>query len=185
MKKLTMILGGGRSGKSTYAQNLAMEKSQKVLFIATAEALDDEMAARIKQHRKDRPQHWETLEIPHNVGLFLQKQSVDAEVILLDCLTLLVSNLILKQTLDVDHPDEELIRSQGFEEIDVLNAVIQKSKADWIIVSNEVGLGLIPPYPIGRVYRDLLGSLNQILAAKADEVYFMVAGIPLPLHEHR
>jgi adenosylcobinamide kinase/adenosylcobinamide-phosphate guanylyltransferase len=185
MGKLTLILGGARSGKSTYAQNMAMECEGKVTYIATAEALDDEMAARIENHKKERPQDWETREIPRELAATLQKNPVEADIVLLDCLTLLVSNLLLNHASDEEPLDEKSIHAKGLAEIEALLGIIQKSPADWIIVSNEVGLGLVPPTLLGRVYRDLLGSLNQKLAARADEVFFLVAGIAIPVHKFR
>ena len=183
MGKLTLILGGARSGKSTYAERLASQGRSRVTYIATAQGLDAEMAARIAAHRTKRPSKWETLEIPYNVGDGIQTHldSEDTDVILLDCLTLLVANLVMKASSDVDAPDERMANELVASELEQLEAAIAGHSPDWIIVSNEVGLGLVPPYPMGRVYRDLLGWANQRLAALADEVYFMIAGIPMRL----
>jgi adenosylcobinamide kinase/adenosylcobinamide-phosphate guanylyltransferase len=187
MGHLILILGGARSGKSTQAQRLAKAHGGQVLFIATAEGLDDEMRARIAAHRSERPPDWQTLEIPYNVADAFTRLSPPSDVVLLDCLTLLVSNLLLLEG-DIDQPD--MARADGFAhrleaEIQALLEAIRGSRADWIVVSNEVGLGLVPPYPSGRLYRDLLGYANQRLAAQADEVYWMVAGIPVPIHGYR
>ena len=185
MSKLTFIIGGARSGKSTYAERLAAQSSGRVLYIATAQPLDDEMAKRIATHRGKRPAAWETLELPTEVGKHLLVGHPQTDVILVDCLTLLVSNLVLQAAPDADHPDEQAARALVETEInDLLNA-IKSIPAEWIIVSNEVGQGLVPPYPIGRVYRDLLGWANQRLAQKADDVVWIVAGIPVPIGEHR
>lgn len=181
MGRLTLILGGARSGKSTHAERLASERGQNVLYIATAQALDGEMAARIRAHKDKRSQIWRTLEIPSRVGEILQNQDIQAAVVLLDCLTLLISNLVMEASPDVDQPDESGARALVEAEIAGLKAAIEASRADWIVVSNEVGLGLVPPYPLGRLYRDLLGWANQALAAVAGEIYFMVAGIPTKL----
>jgi adenosylcobinamide kinase/adenosylcobinamide-phosphate guanylyltransferase len=185
MGKMTFVLGGARSGKSTYAEKLALAYGGRVTYIATAEALDDEMATRIENHKKSRPEEWETREIPHNLAEVLKKNPIDSDVVLLDCLTLLVSNLLLKHSSEGEDIDEEAVYVDGMSEIEGLLTIIEESRAEWIIVSNEVGLGLVPPYPLGRVYRDLLGSLNQRVAAKADEVYWMAAGIPVPIHKYR
>jgi adenosylcobinamide kinase/adenosylcobinamide-phosphate guanylyltransferase len=185
MGKVTFILGGARSGKSTYAEKLAIAHRGNVTYIATAEALDDEMAARIEKHKKARPGEWETREIPHNLAETLKKNPVDADVVLLDCLTLLVSNLLLKHTSDDEDIDEETLNAVGMAEIEGLFDIIEGSRAEWIIVSNEVGLGLVPPYPLGRAYRDLLGWVNQAMAARADEVYLLAAGIAVPIHKYR
>lgn len=183
MGRLTLILGGARSGKSSFAQRLAGERAGQVVYIATAQALDDEMAARIQAHRQDRPAEWSTLEIPLHVGLRLQEQPAAAELFLLDCLTLLVTNLLMAASPQDGEPDEHQAAEAVEAEISALLVAIQEGEAEWIVVSNEVGLGLVPPYPLGRVYRDELGRANQRLASAADEVYFMVAGLPLPVHQ--
>lgn len=176
MKKLTFILGGARSGKSSYAQTLAEESGKPVTFIATAQAFDDEMSARIKKHQSERPQNWQTLEIPLDIAS--RFDSIKAEVVILDCITLLVTNLIM-QFVENDLVNEEKSIQAIQKEITDLISAIQKSNQEWIIISNEVGLGLVPPYQMGRVYRDLLGRANQRLAKEADSVLFMVAGIPM------
>jgi adenosylcobinamide kinase/adenosylcobinamide-phosphate guanylyltransferase len=115
------------------------------------------------------------------VGETLPNHNNQADVVLLDCLTLLVSNLVMEASPDVDQPNESVAKALVEAEIAGLKDAIPACRADWIVVSNEVGLGLVPPYPLGRLYRDLLGWANQALAAVADEVYFMVAGIPTQL----
>jgi adenosylcobinamide kinase/adenosylcobinamide-phosphate guanylyltransferase len=181
MGKLILILGGARSGKSTYAEKLVMQNGGRVAYIATAQALDEEMQSRIAAHRQKRPDSWQTLEIPCSVGRALLAQPPQAEVILLDCLTLLVANRLLQAADDVDHPDEAKAAALVQDEIDDLLQAIQSSPAQWLVVSNEVGLGLVPPYPLGRIYRDLLGWANQRLARVAERVVFMIAGIPMRL----
>lgn len=181
MGKLTLILGGARSGKSTYAERLALLCPGRVTYIATAQALDDEMAARIRAHRAKRPERWQTLEIPSGVGRALGEHPPRADLIVLDCVTLLVSNLALLAAPDVDHPDETAVMAWVGAEIDQLLAAIQAGPAEWVVVSNEVGMGLVPPYPLGRIYRDALGWANQRLAAAAGKVIFMVAGRAMKL----
>lgn len=176
MGKLTLILGGARSGKSTYAERLALRFGGQVTYIATAQALDAEMDERIRSHRAKRPDTWQTLEIPSGVGRSLNENPPVGDLIVLDCLTLLVSNLALLASPDVDLPDEPAVAALVEAEIGQLIAGIQTGAADWIVVSNEVGMGLVPPYPLGRIYRDWLGWANQRLAHVADRVVFMVAG---------
>jgi len=175
-KRLTLVLGGARSGKSSYAQRLATERGEAVVYVATAEAGDGEMAARIAAHRAERPAYWQTIEAPHAVGAAIQSGAGQADVILIDCLTLLANNVIVPLPESVTAYEAEAALNAEIEEL--LNAYAA-SRAEWIIVSNEVGLGLVPPYPLGRVYRDALGRANQRLAAAADDVLFMVAGLPL------
>ena len=188
MGKLTLILGGARSGKSSYAERLATGRGGQVLYIATAQPLDGEMAERIANHQKNRSASWQTLEIPSAVGALLQSRmqsgTLPASVILVDCLTLLVSNLLLAVSSGVGEDltvDEEAATALVETEVTRLLEAVRATPAEWIIVSNEVGLGLVPPYPLGRVYRDLLGRANQRLASQAEQVIFMIAGIPMHL----
>lgn len=174
--KLTLILGGARSGKSSYAQDLAMNMSGKVIYVATAEARDDEMKERIAVHRAERPKGWLTVEAPTKVGKALEKTISSADVVLLDCLTLLTSNILLSMPENASVAE---VQAAMDVEIDELLSVIEQSDAKWIIVTNEVGLGLVPAYALGRTYRDVLGRVNQRLAKAAEEVLFMVAGLPM------
>ncbi len=182
MGDLILILGGARSGKSAEAVRIAKERAQEqVLFVATAEPGDDEMRLRIEKHRAERPVHWRTLEAPRNVGQAIAGQSHTFATIVVDCLTLLVSNLL------VDSPDPyaEAVRLEVDREI----AAILKAANDMpdasrlIVVSNEVGTGMAPLTPLGRAFRDLVGHANQTLAAAADSAVLMVAGLPLVLKD--
>jgi adenosylcobinamide kinase / adenosylcobinamide-phosphate guanylyltransferase len=175
MGTLALILGGARSGKSSYAQSLAEATGKPVTFIATAEALDDEMSARIQKHRAERPATWETLEIPFDIASQLHR--VKSKVVLLDCITLLISNLLMQFVKD-DRVDEAPFMTAVQQEINELIRRLRVGEQDWLLISNEVGLGLVPPYQMGRVYRDAIGWANQRLAREADTVIFMVAGIP-------
>jgi adenosyl cobinamide kinase/adenosyl cobinamide phosphate guanylyltransferase/sugar phosphate isomerase/epimerase len=177
---LTFILGGARSGKSAYAQQLARQNGGSVLYVATATAGDEEMKTRIAAHRAERPANWRTLEAPLQVGEAIQKalDEQPADVVLLDCMTLLANNVLMQLP---ENTSEKEITLALLAEIDALLACREKSKAHWIIVSNEVGLGLVPPYPMGRIYRDVLGRANQKLAAAASEALFLVAGRPISL----
>jgi adenosylcobinamide kinase / adenosylcobinamide-phosphate guanylyltransferase len=175
-RKIILILGGARSGKSTFAQKVADSLGDKVLFIATGEPLDKEMRTRIENHKKNRPGSWKTLEVSRQVSKALETVKInDFEVVIIDCITLLVSNL-----LD-DEPSEIKAEKLITEEINELISVISAIPAHCIIVSNEVGLGLVPDNKLGRIYRDLLGKANQVLAQNANEVYFLAAGIPLKI----
>lgn len=176
---LILVLGGARGGKSSWAQRRAEEiGGTEVLYVATAEALDEEMKARIAAHKADRPIGWRTLEAPTLVGSALAEAAQGARVILLDCLTLLASNAMLSVDVDLT-PDETEAAVEV--EIDALLEAVNGSEATWIVVTNEVGLGLVPANPLGRAYRDALGRANQRLAAVADEAVLMVAGLPLRL----
>lgn len=175
-RQLTLILGGARSGKSTYAQKLAEGLNRPTLFVATAIAFDDEMRVRIAAHQADRPVGWKTLEAPREVGPAIRSYPDPQPVILLDCLTLLANNAILALP---DPENAEAAQEALDAEVEGLLAAYAESQAHWIVVSNEVGLGLVPAYPLGRVYRDVLGRANQRLAQEATRVILMVAGIPM------
>ncbi|MGA2159280.1 MAG: bifunctional adenosylcobinamide kinase/adenosylcobinamide-phosphate guanylyltransferase [Dehalococcoidia bacterium] len=172
-KKIILILGGARSGKSTYAQQLASSKGEKILFCATAEPLDDDMRHRIEQHKKSRPSGWQTLEVSRDLGRVLGNLISRYDAVIIDCITLLVSNCLQ------DAADPVQAEKTVFEEIRALIKFIERRNSCYILVSNEVGDGLVPDNVLGRTYRDMLGKTNQLLAKAADEVYLMVAGIPL------
>ncbi len=171
-KSLTLVLGGVRAGKSSYAQRLAAD-GKRVLFVATAEAGDAEMAERIRSHREGRPAGWDTLEEPIDVAAALAPLLHRYDTVLLDCLTLWISNLLLRG------PEPESTREDVLSETRKLLELYRGGDASWIIVSNEVGLGVVPPTELGRVFADELGRVNQLVAAEADDVYFMAAGLPL------
>ena len=173
--ELTFILGGARSGKSTLAEQLAA-RGERVLYVATAEGRDEEMRRRIAAHQAARPQHWDTVEEPLDLAGALRPVHNRYDTVLIDCLTLWVSNLLLgRQPGAADDAIEERILNTARE----LLQLVASSGAGWIMVSNEVGLGVVPGSPLGRTYRDLLGRVNQLIAAQARVVYLMVAGLPL------
>ncbi|MFH1382408.1 MAG: bifunctional adenosylcobinamide kinase/adenosylcobinamide-phosphate guanylyltransferase [Chloroflexota bacterium] len=176
-----MLIGGARSGKSRYAQEMAEKSGQVVLFVATAEAGDEEMRHRIAKHRQVRPKTWRTLEATRNIGRQLRRKIGQAQMVIIDCITLLVSNILTRYTDETGEPTAgaEVIEQEVTTEIDGLIETMNSVDASFIIVTNEVGEGLVPPNAIGRLYRDLLGRANQMLARQADEVYLMVAGLPL------
>lgn len=180
-RRLTLILGGARAGKSRYAEQLAKATGGRVLFVATAQAGDEAMRRRIEAHRRSRPQHWRTVEAPLGVAGAIARQGDTFDVAILDCLTLLVSNIICQVGGDDPEAEEEFreTRSRVEGELRALIDWFEGSRTHLIVVSNEVGLGLVPTYPLGRVYRDLLGWANAWLTQRADQVLLMVAGLPV------
>ncbi len=175
-----LITGGARSGKSRFATEWAARTGEKVLFVATATAGDDEMRRRIEKHQRERPLAWRTLEAPVEVGKRTAAEIGDAEVVIIDCLTLLVNNLLGESTDPASGKiDEAAAETAVYREIEALGDCIRGSRTDFIIVSNEVGLGIVPANEISRIYRDLLGKANQAIAEIVDEVYLLVAGQPL------
>jgi adenosylcobinamide kinase / adenosylcobinamide-phosphate guanylyltransferase len=162
--KFTFVLGGARSGKSRYAERLIAALPPPWAYVATAEAGDEEMAARIGAHRSRRGPRWRTIEAPRDLAAALA--ACERMPVLVDCLTLWLSNLMLAQA-DVE------------KEIEGLEKALAAAAAPVVLVANEVGSGIVPDHPLGRRFRDLQGILNQRMAARADRVVLMVAGLPL------
>lgn len=175
---ITLVLGGVRSGKSRFAQDLAARVGgDEVLFVATAETRDDEMLQRVEYHRRSRPAKWQTLEQPLGTGLAIAEQDALPRVVLIDCLTLLVSNILCCEDSQSKEIDDLLKIVET--EIDALVDVVAQWAVHLIIVSGEVGLGVVPEHKMGRVFRDLLGWANQRVARSATTTYWMVAGLPI------
>ena len=179
------VLGGARSGKSRYAQERAEQAAGpggKVLFIATAEARDEEMRERVRRHRLARPGHWITVEAPLAAARALADAAPGTGAVLVDCLTLLMTNhLLTREPLGARgaaDADAAAAEAEVLAEIERLLAAARAAPAPVILVSNEVGLGVVPPSELGRVFRDIAGRAHQRVAAEADEVVFLVAGIP-------
>ncbi len=166
---MIFITGGCRSGKSRYALQFANQHFSKKLFLATCEVLDEEMAQRVENHKKARGPEWQTIEEPIEIANKITKYGNDAGVILIDCLTLWLYNLLMRWDNDL----------RMIEETEKLINVIKQSQTSFILVSNEVGMGIVPSDPLSRRYRDLLGTMNQRVAEALDTVIFMVSGIPI------
>jgi len=166
--ELLLVLGGARSGKSSWALRYAEEKYQLCIFIATAEVMDEEMAERVRLHKESRGPAWKLIEEPLDIDNTLETDCAHAEAVLIDCMTVWLSNVLLKRGR------EEVSAYQNR----LLEALSRRRQAV-IIVSNEVGAGIVPEHPLGREFRDLAGILNQKLAAIADRVVMTVAGIPV------
>ncbi len=163
---LTFILGGARSGKSRHAQIMAEAMAGQLIYIATAQPFDDEMADRIARHRRDRDDRWQTIDAPIELAAAVRTQGVSDNIVLVDCLTLWMSNIMLSGA-DVDAAIDELVEA------------LRALPVPGIIVSNEVGLGIVPDNAMARQFRDHTGRLHQRIAEIADRVEWMVAGLSL------
>ncbi|HWP95291.1 MAG TPA: bifunctional adenosylcobinamide kinase/adenosylcobinamide-phosphate guanylyltransferase [Syntrophomonadaceae bacterium] len=172
--KLILITGGVRSGKSSYAGNLAAQIPGPVHFIATCVPVDEEMAARVSHHQQSRPRTWITVEESMDPARIIAEEDGPQAVFILDCLTMLISNyLLLTEKRKSEAEILELVRD--------LTRIGYEAQGTVIIVSNEVGAGIVPADPVSRTFRDLLGRANQIVASQSDRVYLCVAGLPVDM----
>lgn len=170
-KSVTLVLGGARSGKSRYAQELAA-RANKVTVFATAEPSDEEMRRKIERHRQDRPASWLTIEEPLELDAALRQHASSAEIVLVDCLTLYAANVMTHEGENTD---------RMYQRVDRLCEALRSVSPSVVLVSNEVGSGVVPSFPAGVLFRELLGEVNQRVAGIADNVLMMFAGLPLAL----
>lgn len=189
--QLILVLGGARSGKSSFAERLALRSGRQVAFIATATAGDAEMTERIARHRAVRPAAWHTIEEPLDLAKAVRQAAEVADVLLLDCLTLWLTNwLMARGALDIEQEPVLWTRYDQalLDEVERFVGTFKtlESSKRLVVVSNEVGLGIVPAYALSRAYRDMLGRVNQRVASVATRVYLMVAGLAVDikrLHE--
>jgi len=177
--KVILVLGGARSGKSSFAQSLAMEQSLPVTYLATALPIDEEMQRRIVHHRDTRPPVWKTVEAPYSADAEVVALCREEQFVIWDCVTVFLTNLIIEAK--AEGKNEAEIEELILRRIKVMLTRLEGCCGCLVIVSNEVGLGIVPEYPLSRTFRDLTGRVNQILAKKADKVYFVIAGIPVEI----
>lgn len=183
MGRLILVSGATRSGKSSFAETQAEKLDKPVAYLATAEALDLEMHNRIEHHQRRRNPAWKTFEEPYEIDKVINDNQEKYPIWVLDCITLYISNLLFAQIGEVegdnfvaDHINEHILKK-----IDNLIAIINNANIDIFIVTNEIGWGLVPPDPISRLYRDIVGRVNQKLADAANEVYIVMLGIPVKI----
>ena len=182
MSKIILVTGGARSGKSMYAQDIANQYSD-VAYVATSVATDGEMRERVRIHRISRPQSWKTYEAQKNMpGVFEQNTH---EVFLVDCITVYIGNAVVdsmdENAETIDMNVQFRIETNIMNELKNIVDTLRTKNMDAIFVTNEVGMGLVPPYPMGRMFQDITGRVNKYLAGLADEAYFLVSGMPMKL----
>lgn len=185
MGKIIYITGGARSGKSSFAEKKVFESEKEKIYIATAISFDEEMKERVRLHKIQRGEDWITIEGYKNISNILSEYKNLNKIILLDCLTNMVTNnMIMDRDVDWDKITQESLRdieSEIKNEVQDLIDFIKDSSLDMILVSNEVGMGLVPPYALGRYFRDIGGRMNQLVAKESDEAYLVVSGLELKL----
>lgn len=179
-----MVTGGSRSGKSSYAEKLCKDTNDKVAYIATSIAFDEGMKDRIKKHRDSRPKDWKTYEIYKDIYNYINEISECSNTVLLDCVTLLVNNLMFEFDLDWDNcsrSDIDSVENYIQNQVDKLIKEIRKTGIYFVFVTNELGMGVIPANRLSRIYTDIAGRINQKIADLSDEVYILISGIPLKI----
>lgn len=183
MSKIIMVTGGSRSGKSKFAEEICKKNSDKIAYIATMRIFDEEMQQRVDIHKARRGPNWETFEIPCEIRENMN-QIQKFKIVLLDCLTMLIFNKMFSLGIDFENISSEIrteVENIILEYVEQEIKVMKNSSADFVIVTNEIGLGIIPEYPLSRLYRDIAGKANQILAENSEEVFFVVSGIPVKI----
>ncbi|MGQ9558212.1 MAG: bifunctional adenosylcobinamide kinase/adenosylcobinamide-phosphate guanylyltransferase [Desulfurispora sp.] len=178
-KQIVLVLGGTRSGKSAFAEQLAARTGDTVTYIATARVTDEEMARRVAGHRSRRPEYWRTVEETRELAAAVRRWGYDSQVVLIDCLSVWLGNILWDSAGQPPEQVQDFVEQQVAE----LAAACREVPAAVIMVASEVGLGVVPAYPLGRLFRDLAGLVNQRLAAVADRVYLVVAGLAVDLRQ--
>lgn len=179
-----MVTGGARSGKSSFSEALCKSKSEQVAYIATSIAFDDGMKDRIKKHRDSRPKHWKTYEVYRDIYNIIDDIKNKRDTVLLDCVTLLVNNLMFDFDIDWDKVSREEIddiESYINEQVVKLIDSIRNTDLYFVFVTNELGMGIVPENRLSRIYRDIAGRVNQKIATLSDEVYLVVSSIPVKI----
>ena len=175
--RIILVTGGARSGKSDFAESLAASLDGQKAYIATAEVTDEEMARRVSAHKKRRPADWITAEVPRHLSDVLPQLFIKADVILIDCLTVYVATLLY----DYRECLPRVIEDRAGEEMREILRLLRQSGKSVILVTNEVGSGIVPPDAVSRLFRDVAGRVNRLAAAEADEVYLSVSGLAVEI----
>lgn len=184
MGHLVVVTGGARSGKSSFAEVLAKDYKCDVIYIATSIPFDDEMKIRIKKHIEQRPKDWKTIEAYRDIDEHLAQEKNSSSVFLLDCITIMITNIMLETPIDWDSASDKEIDYVENEVKIQIEKVLKAAKeidSTFILVTNEIGMGIVPENKLSRIFRDIAGRMNQILAKSADEVYLCVSGIPMKI----
>lgn len=182
MSNIILVTGGARSGKSNFAESLCIKQNNKTAYIATSIPFDEEMKDRVKKHQQSRPKEWKTYEIYKDIYSIIEDLGKNHDTVIMDCVTLMVNNLMFTYGIEVDSAtSEELNELESYikDQITKLLEAVKETDLYFVIVSNEVGMGIVPENKLSRVYGDFVGRANQLIGKYSDEVYFVVSGIPM------
>ena len=182
MSNIILVTGGARSGKSSFAESLCKNQNNRIAYIATSIAFDDEMKNRVKKHQESRPKEWKTYEIYKDIYSIIDEIGEKHDTVRMDCVTLMVNKLMFTYGIDVDKAtSKELDELENYirDQIEKLLDAVKKTNLYFVIVSNEIGMGIVPANKLSRIYRDFVGRANQLIGKYSDEVYFVVSGIPM------
>lgn len=182
MSNIILVTGGARSGKSSFAESLCIKQNNKTAYIATSVAFDDEMKNRVKKHQESRPKSWKTYEKYKDIYSIVEELNKNHDTVIMDCVTLMVNNLMFTHGIEVDEAtSEELNELENYirEQITKLLEAVKKTNLYFVIVTNEIGMGIVPENKLSRIYGDFVGRANQLIASYSNEVYFVVSGIPM------
>jgi len=183
--KIVLVTGGARSGKSTFGEKYIAELASRIAYIATAIPFDDEMKSRILHHRDSRPQEWTTVEKYFEIDRVIPSIAVEHNGIILDCVTLMVSNMMLEAPdVDWENPDPSKVNDIQEAALTHAKAIVEALRASsmsGVLITNEIGMGIVPENPMARAFRDIAGRVNQAIAAMSDEVWLLVSGIPVKI----
>lgn len=184
MSRIILVTGGARSGKSNFAETLCKNRNNDTAYIATSIPFDDEMKDRVKKHQESRPKTWKTYEIYKDIYTIIKSIDKKHKTVIMDCVTLLVNNLMFTYDLDIDKSNQEEINeleSYIKDQVSKLLTEVRSSNLYFVIVTNELGMGVVPDNKLSRVYADIVGRINQQISLESDEVYFVVSGIPMKI----
>lgn len=184
MSRIILVTGGARSGKSNFAESLCINRNNDTAYIATSIPFDDEMKDRVLKHKESRPKHWKTYEIYKDIYSIIKDIDFNHDTVILDCVTLLVNNLMFTYKIDIDDCTCEEINELELyikDQVDKLLKAIRDTNLYFVIVTNELSMGIVPANKLSRVYSDIVGRINQQISKESDEVYFVVSGIPMKI----
>lgn len=184
MSRVILVTGGARSGKSNFAEKLCTDRNNKTAYIATSIPFDDEMKDRVRKHKESRPQNWKTYEIYKDIYSIIKDISKSHDTVIMDCVTLLVNNLMFSYDIDIEKSNQEQINNLEKYIKDQVNKLlneIKKTNLYFVAVTNELGMAVVPANKLSRVYTDIVGRINQLIASQSDEVYLVVSGIPMKI----